>query len=172
MKNIEQPIIPLEVVAARPGADDGRAFWKAAPSVLAEEFVRRHALSRTNRECAIVLGACSHWLRPHQTRWTASGGFAYPEGHREGLPELDWSLILAFRNRQWVPLSKLPVKNLKVLRVALPSRTARHNQAAVDARWSPGEETVLSGFRKANEKWGCVAASDEKSRGRVATRSR
>jgi len=171
MKNIEQPIIPLDVVAARLGADDDRAFWKAAPSVLAEEYVGRHALSRTNRECAFVLGAGSHWVRSHQTRWTASGGFAYREGYREGFPELDWSLILAFCNRQWVPLSKLPGKNLKVLRVALPSRTARHNQGAVHARWSPGDRTVLFGFQKANEEWECVAASDEKLRGRVATRS-
>jgi hypothetical protein len=171
MKNIEQPIVPLEVVAARLGADDDRAYWKAAPSVLAEEFVGRHALSRMNREPVLVLGVCSHWVRPHQTRWTASGGFAYPEGYREGLPELDWSLILAFRNRQWVPSSKLPGKNLKVLGVALPSRTAGHNQAAVHARWSPGDETVLFGFRKANENWECVAAFAEKLRGRVATRS-
>src|SRR5437763_1598266 len=114
MNNIEQPIIPFEVVKAKLGADDDRAFWEAALSVLAEEFAERHAQSPTNRERVIVLGACSHWVRPHQSRWAASGGFAYPEGYREGIPELDWSLILTFRDRQWIPLSKLPGKNLKV----------------------------------------------------------
>jgi hypothetical protein len=105
MKNIEQPMIPLEVLAARLGADHDRAFCNAAGSVLAEEFVGRHALLRTNRECA------------------------------------------------------------------LPSHAVGHNQTAVQARWSPGDETVLFGFRKANENWECVAAFAEKLRGRVATRS-
>ena len=172
MRKLEQPIIPFEVVKAKLGADDDRDFWQAALSVLAEEFIRRYTEASTNRDWAIVLGACSHWVRPHQTRWTAAGGFAYPDGYRESLPELDWSLILVYRDRQWIPLSKLPGKKLKLFRVALPSRTARHNQAAVHTRWSPGDETVLFGFRKVNENWECVAASDEKSKGRVTTSSR
>jgi hypothetical protein len=45
------------------------------------------------------------------------------------------------------------------------SCTTRHNQAAVHTTWSPGNETVFFAFRKM--KWGCVAASDEKSRGHV-----
>ncbi len=49
----------------------------------------------------IHLGACSHWLRPHQTRWGADGGFAYPAGYdqradgRQGLPQFDWSVYLS-----------------------------------------------------------------------------
>ena len=167
VKNLEQPILPFEVVEAKLSADDDRGFWQAALSVLTEEFVQRHVEESTNRDWAMVLGVCSHWVRPHQTRWTVAGGFAYPDGYRESLPELDWSLILVFRDRQWIPVSKLPRKKLKTLRVALPSRTARHNQAAVHTRWSPGNETVLFGFRKTNEKWDCVAASDEKSSGRI-----
>jgi len=171
MKNIEQLTIPFEAVEAKLAADDDRGFWRAALSVLTEEFVQRHAEESTNRDWAIVLGACSHWVRPHQTRWTAVGGFAYPGGYKESLPELDWSLILVFRDRQWIPVSKLPGKKLKLFRVALPSRTARHNQAAVHTHWSPGNETVLFGFRKLNQKWACVAASDEKYRGRITTSS-
>lgn len=26
------------------------------------------------------VGGCSHWLRPHQTLWTAAGGFAWRVG--------------------------------------------------------------------------------------------
>jgi hypothetical protein len=172
MKNIEQPIIPFEAVEAKLGADDDRDFWQVALSVLTEEFLQRRSESPRHRKCAIVLGACSHWVRPHQTRWTAAGGFAYPDGYTEGLPELDWSLVLAFRNLQWIPMTKLPGKRTELLRIAIPSRTARHNQAAVHARWSPGHETVLFGFREVSDKWKCVATSDEKSKGRVTGRAR
>ena len=41
MKNLEQPTIPFEVVEAKLSADDDRAFWLAALSVLTEEFVQR-----------------------------------------------------------------------------------------------------------------------------------
>jgi hypothetical protein len=67
---------------------------------------------------------------------------------------------------------EMPGKKLMLFRLALPSRTARPNQAAVHTRWSPGSETVLFTFRRVKEKWKCVAASDEKSRGHVTTGSR
>jgi hypothetical protein len=171
MKNSEQPIIPFEVVESKLAAEDDRVFWHAALSVLTEEFLMRYAAESTNKHWAIALGACSHWVRPHQTRWTAAGGFAYPSGYKESLPELDWSLILVFRDRQWIPASKLPGKSVRIFRAALPSRTSRHNQAVVHTMWSPGNETVFFGFRKINEKWECVAASDEQSRGHVTTGS-
>jgi hypothetical protein len=94
------------------------------------------------------------------------------DGFRDSLPELDWSLILVFRDRRWIVLSKFPGKKLMLSRLALPSRTAHHNQAAVRAPWSPGNETVLFAFRKVKEKWKCAAASDEKSRSHVTTGSR
>ncbi|PYU06863.1 MAG: hypothetical protein DMG34_05135 [Acidobacteria bacterium] len=48
------------------------------------------------------------------------------DGFRDSLPELDWSLILVFRDRQWIVLSKFPGKKLMLFRLALPSRTAHH----------------------------------------------
>jgi hypothetical protein len=169
MKNSEQLVIPFEVVDSKLAVDDDRAFWHAALSVLIDEFLVRYAAKSTNKDWAIVFGACSHWVRPHQTRWTAAGGFAYPSGYKESLPELDWSLTFVFRDRKWIPASKLSGKSVRIFRAALPSRTSRHNQAAVHTTWSPGNETVLFGFRRMNEKWECVAASDEKSRGHVTT---
>jgi hypothetical protein len=118
----------------------------------------------------MVVGACSHWLRPHQTRWTKAGGFAYPEGYRNYKPEFDWKVILLFRDKQWVPVVRLPGKGLTFFSVIIPSRTARHRQAVIYTRWHPGEE-VLYGFRKLDGKWQCVAASDEDARGRVPAES-
>ena len=167
MNTFDKPIIPFEAVEAKLAADDDRDLWRAALCVLTDELVQRYGEESRTIACAMVLGACSHWVRPHQTRWTAAGGFAYPVGYREALPELDWSLILLFRDGQLIPVAKLPGKKSILFRVAIPSRTARHKQAAVHTRWSPGGETVFFGFRKVNEKWACVAASDEHSRGHV-----
>jgi hypothetical protein len=172
MKTIERPTVPFEVVDAKLAADDDRGFWRSALSVLTDEFAQRHLEGSATRDWTMVIGGCSHWVKPHQKRWTAAGGFAYPDGYREYLPEFDWSLILVFRDNQWMPLVKLPGKHPRIFGAALPTRTARHNQAAVHTRWFPGEETVLFGFRKINQRWKCVAASDEKTRGRIALDSR
>jgi hypothetical protein len=112
----------------------------------------------------MVAGACSHWLRPHQTRWTKAGGFAYPDGYRNFEPEFDWSVVLLFRDEQWVPVAR---KRPTFLHVVIPSRTARHKQAAIYTRWLPAKETILYGFRQLDGKWRCVAVSDEVARGRV-----
>ena len=159
--------IAFEAVEAKLAADDDRAFWQVALTVLAEEFVQRHSEESCSANWAMMVGKCSHWRRPHQTRWTAAGGFAYPEGYRQCFPKLDWFVILVYRDGQFLPTTQLPGKRVKVLNVAIPSRTARHKQAAVHARWPTVSKSVLFGFRKVNEKWKCVATSDEKSRGPV-----
>ena len=86
---------------------------------------------------------------------------------KNSVPELDWSVIFVFRNREWATIEKLPGKKTKIFRVAIPARTARHKQAAVHTQRSAGGETILNGFRKVAKKWECVA-SDEKSRGRIS----
>src|SRR4051812_22170100 len=82
------------------GADDDPALWWAVVnSVYTDAQVLCRLVPRT---WAVVtqLGRCSHWLRPHQTRWSADGGFAWLTGYggrrssRLGLPEFDWF-------RQW-----------------------------------------------------------------------
>lgn len=92
----------------------------------------------------------------------------YPDGYKDSVPELDWSVIFLFRNREWELVEKLPGKRIKVCRVAIPARTARHKHAAIHARWTPNKEAVLYGFRKISEKWKCVAASDERLRGGIS----
>jgi len=163
--------IPLNLIEAKLGKEDDPLFWKSALSVLADEFLQRYVEEGKRRERVIVVGACSHWVRPHNSCWTATGGFAVPEGYKDSMPEFDWSMTLVFREQQWTPVQKLPGKNVKVFRVSIPTRTARHKQAAIHTRWLPGDETVLYGFRNLNGEWRCVAASDEVSRGRLLANS-
>src|SRR5258708_3339750 len=57
----------------------------------------------------VEVGRCSHWLRPHQTRWTADGGFPHPTGYGSGrgghslsgLPQFDWSVVLEWSGSEW-----------------------------------------------------------------------
>ncbi|HEV2306249.1 MAG TPA: hypothetical protein VGR93_12065 [Candidatus Acidoferrales bacterium] len=162
-------MIPFEAIEKKLAADDDREFWQAALAVLADEFAQRHKEESARGDWAIVIGACSHWKRPHQTRWTAAGGFAFPAGYSQRFPTLDWSFTFILRDGQLLPVAKLPGKKVKLFQAALPSRTLRHKQAAVHTRWSTASKIVLFGFRKLNEKWKCVAASDEKSRGPAST---
>ncbi len=80
--------------------DDDLEFWRVCLSILmrdAEYAIGDHA---GGREFYIHVGACSHWRRPHQTRWTADGGFAWPSGYngtrwsRTGLPQRYWIRFL------------------------------------------------------------------------------
>lgn len=168
--NAEQAI-PFEIIEAKLGTDDDREFWQYALSLLAVEFMQRHAEKAREKDWVFIMGPCSHWVRPHNSLWNQAGGFAFPEGYKDSSPELDWSVIFLFRNRTWIPVQKLPGKRLNAFRIAIPSRTARHNQAAVNTRWTPGNVTVLYGFRKTRGNWNCVAVSDEKTKGRIAFRS-
>jgi hypothetical protein len=171
MKAIENKAIVFEALEPKLAVEDDHALWQVALAVLTDEFEQRRVEASHRGVWAMVVGACSHWVRPHNSRWNAAGGFAYPNGYKDSAPELDWSLTFVFRNRVWASVKKLPGKNIKVFQVAIPARTARHKQASIHTRWTPNGETVLYGFRKIAEKWECVAASDEKSRGRISPNS-
>lgn len=89
------------------------------------------------------IGSCSHWLRPHQSVWTAAGGFAAPEGYGggatlRGLPQFDWSLTLRCDEAGWSEAGGPLKKRARFVRLAVPARTARHRKAAVHALWRPG----------------------------------
>jgi hypothetical protein len=172
MNRNDKPRLPFEIIAHNFVAEDDRDFWRTALDVLSEELILRRDEKPKSGDWILVVGVCSHWLRPHQTRWTARGGFAYPNGYQSFLPKLDWSSILLFRDRQWISAEKLPKKKQRLFRVAIPARTARHKQAVVHTRWSPGNETVLYGFRNLHGNWECVATSDEKVRGHIPSESR
>jgi hypothetical protein len=162
-----------ELILSRLSDEDDAEFWMAAIAVLLQDVELDLAESRLKSEVYIQIGACSHWLRPHQTRWTASGGFALPVGYgesdmgysRAGLPEFDWSIALhrELEHQIWSPVEKFAGKRHFIFRVALPTRTKRHSQAAIHTIWLPsrpsdGESkfTRFYGFRKIDGVWDCV----------------
>jgi hypothetical protein len=117
------------------------------------------------------LGRCSHWLRPHQTRWPAEGGFAWPTGYdgprfsRSGLPEFDWCAQWEWQpdGGGWTPVASEPGAGQLVFRVAVPARSCRHSQAAVHSVWQPGPPprprvplVQFYGFRRRSG-WSCTA---------------
>ena len=168
METAKNPTTPYEAVAAKLTADDDGDFWQTALSVLTDDFLHRYDEEAKNREWVLIVGVCSHWVRPHNSSWrTSAGRFLYPEGYQHSSPELDWSVTFVCKGRYWKQLEKLPGKRLVTFRVALPAHTARHKQAVVNTRWSPGEEPVFYGFRLRDGLWKCVAVSDEDRRGRI-----
>jgi hypothetical protein len=94
------PALPA-LVDEHLGADDDQKLWQELFRVVAEDASVLLVKDRSSLLYATA-GTCSHWLRPHQSRWTAAGGFALPvgygdgEGFLRGLPNLDWSVILQF----------------------------------------------------------------------------
>ena len=161
----------------RLSAEDDPALWEQVLKILAEDASALKAVADGSRLFAEV-GACSHWLRPHQTRWTAAGGFAWPSGYggagfsRTGLPLFDWSVILQFNPAPmgWVIPEQSPTRHSMSVRVAVPSRTTRHLQAAVHTLWSrrtfyaKRERRVLYGLRNLNGVWELKASTRDRER--------
>jgi hypothetical protein len=157
----------------RLGRDDDPSLWQVILHASAEDASVLCA-NRGSSTLFAIVGSCSHWARPHQSRWTAAGGFALPQGYGDGegflggLPNLDWSITLEFDPTLpgWICPAKLPTKRFDSVRLAVPSRTARHRQAAVHAIWSSGtldanhKRTVFYGFRKSEQNWKLVARSE------------
>jgi hypothetical protein len=134
--------IPLEFVTNQLTAQDDPKLWGEVLMVLGDEFLQRFRGEGDDKKVWYVrVGACSHWLGPHRVRWTVAGGFAAPVGYGGagafsfGLPEFDWSVILTFDGGRWNQVDKFSGKKQIVLRIAIPTRTAHHKQAAIHAVW-------------------------------------
>ena len=167
-------VISMGCVEDKLTAQDDLRAWKEILAVVSEEFLERYNSQGQGKQSWFLrIGACSHWVRPHQSRWTAAGGFAMAVGYKGatgwscGLPELDWSVVVTFDGERWRRVEKFSGKRQIVLRVAVPSRTARHKQAAIHTVWSTAHKFTHYGFRNIGDKWVCVAASDERKRGRL-----
>lgn len=169
---MENSKVILENVRGRLTVEDDLGLWENALTVLGEEFLLRYDREGKNRGWVFLVGACSLWVRPHNSRWNAAGGFVFPEGYQNSLPQLEWSVILSYGNRCWTPVQKLPGKNNVVFRVVLPMRSARHKQAAVHTKWSTNQNPILYGFRNIEGTWKCVAASDEGTQGSIREMTR
>ena len=150
---------------------DDPGAWREFLAIIGEEFVERYRAEGGKKSWFLRIGTCSHWWRSHQARWMAGGGFTWPVGYSAngwpGLPALDWSVILSFDGEHWKKVEKFYGSRQVVLRVAIPARTVRHKQAAVHTMWSTSYEPIFYGFRNVEGRWRCVAASDERTRGRI-----
>jgi hypothetical protein len=140
-------------------ADDDPELWRVALGCILAE-------APTRPDIQIEVGRCSHWLRPHQSRWTADGGFAWPTGYGSGaggyspwaLPQFDWSVVLGWSGAEWEVVERRSVRT--ALRIAIPSRTRRHRQAAIHTLWHTRreKEVVFYGFRRRDGGWACTAS--------------
>lgn len=145
--------------------DDDPALWKAASVPLVREFLNGPLKEKEN---FLQLGCCSHWLRPHQTRWTDAGGFAWPSGYggnsgfsRWGMPEFDWSMTALFEGGVWKRIDHPKGRRPIILRIAVPNRTQKHNQAVMALRWSPVKSHLFLGWRKDSaQTWNLLAESE------------
>jgi hypothetical protein len=94
---VTNELISMNHVEDRLTAQDDPGIWKEILAALGEEFLQRYRAERGEKESWFLrIGACSHWVRPKQSRWIAAGGFALPIGYKgaagwsNGLPEFDW----------------------------------------------------------------------------------
>jgi len=160
------------VIAPLLGEEDDPTLW---PVVLDIIYADAQALARLvagPHRVLTQIGRCSHWLAPNKARWTADGSFAWPSGYHgtgfrvTGLPEFDWFGQWAWfpRSQSWVVTDDRPTSQDLVFRVAVPSRTFRHRQAAVHTVWRPGapplprvEVMQFYGFRRRTAQWSCTA---------------
>jgi hypothetical protein len=162
MKIVEQ------IISQNLSSNDDLNLWLLFFETWNEDFHLNQSKDLADYEIFLKIGACSHWLRPHQTRLTVAGGFAYPVGYGEadyvgyGKPEFDWSVLLRFDNakQDWIYAEKQFGKKKLVCRVALPNRTIQHNQAVVNIIWLSGtpqnpkeKSKMYYAFRKVESSW-------------------
>jgi hypothetical protein len=146
----------MDTLLERLTEDDDPVLWRVAAETILSDIAAEAGM-------LVEVGRCSRWLRPHQSRWTADGGFALPMGYGGGsgfaLPELDWSVTLRWTGETWETVP--PCSLRRAVRVSIPARTRRHRQAAVHTLWMTGKEKTrrLYGFRKDDAGWRCTAVS-------------
>jgi hypothetical protein len=152
-----------EFVRERLEASDDPALWDA---------VLGHVLADLDPTpgTLVEVGRCSHWLRPHQSHWVTRDGqwFAWPTGYGSGqggmflmaLPLFDWSVVLTWAGDRWLRATNRSAR--PALRLTIPSRTARHQQATIHTVWMNAREkqTRWYGFRRVASTWVCTADTD------------
>lgn len=168
--------------------EDDPAFWITAWNAIVLRIETQAKKTPRLLPVYLLFGCCSHWLRPHQTRLTTTGGFAWPSGYlggqhsRTGLPEFDWHVQFRWNATaaMWEPVSRFEGKRRLVCRIAAPARTAIHQQAVVHVRWEPGtidnpteKMTRFYAFRR-RRRWRCVVTgvlqTDERKRNAATKR--
>lgn len=173
-------IAVVELLERHLTQDDDPQLWAAVVETVYSDAEYLCSLNSTSATISTTIGCCSHWLRPHQTRWTADGGFAWPTGYggrefsRTGLPLHDWEVELWWNAEgRWEPKPPPGLHPRRVnlqLRVSVPARSTRHEQAAVFTIWMPGSPPLpqkqllqFYGFRRQETGWLCTAVTDRRT---------
>lgn len=162
-------------IRAMLGADDDVSLWEAAVEELFRDAEFLCSCARSNAPIFARIGACSHWLSPHNNgSWLADARYAWPSGYGGsghsifGLPEFDWSVLWQWDggNSHWIPAERVSGKRPLTFRVAVPGRTGRHSRAVVHALWTPGSPTQPKdrllqayGFTQSQGEWKCTSTS-------------
>jgi hypothetical protein len=138
----------LDDIAPYLTVTDDSTLWEAVLRVACDDLSTEVSKSESNRDVFLVLGACSSWLRPHQTRWRVGElEFAWPSGYggnrysRTGLPELDWCCCFQYGGADEFTMVDVPrrFKNRQILlRIAVPTQTMNRRKASINMYWSPG----------------------------------
>jgi hypothetical protein len=158
-------------------SDDARLWVVAIAEIFRDaQYLCGH--TRSKSPIFAEIGACSHWQRPHQHRWLKDGSFAAPYGYGgtgfniHANPEFDWSLPFGWNahDQCWIAVEEIRGKRPLTFRVTVPTRTDKHDQAAVHTVWTPGSPTApdqeairLYGFRKKDNQWQCSATAGHES---------
>jgi hypothetical protein len=162
------------LIAERLTADDDPDLWDVATSTILSDAV--FLCREVDEDIFSQVGSCRHWIRPHQHRWKADGGFTFPAGYDRtttgysfiALPALEWSVFFKWTVTAWEP--GRTGRRCPMLRIAIPARTARHLQAAIHTIWTPRSPLTKEkverfyGFRKKHCDWRLTATAARRYR--------
>ncbi len=132
------PIPIISYLTGQLDSDDDLQIWRIAVDTFLHDVEFQLQKPSPRQSVYLVIGCCSSWLRPHQTRHTGRGGFAWPSGYggtgysRTGLPEFDWfTTFLRSQREDWEPSNppRLNKHRQVIARLVIPARTARHRKA-------------------------------------------
>jgi hypothetical protein len=182
MSGSADPVLPRldDLLAGVLDEDDDGVFWDVAiRTILGEIDGRLESMSRGIRGLEVGFHKVRRWRSPNQARWTAGGGFAWPESYATHAEEnSEKSLWVAREGKAgspWLLLDRGQGRRSAGGRfrafVSLPAYTRRHSQGAVIILWRPrgpwkgeghkGVTRELNGFRKdAGGAWRRVAVQE------------
>ncbi len=154
---------------------DDPNLWQAVLRIACNDLSKEVSESQSTRDVFLVVGPCSSWLRPHQTRWRVGHlEFAWPSGYggvgysRTGLPALDWCCCFQYSHDDDYTMVDVPhrFKNRQLLlRLAIPSLTMDRRKASINMLWTPGTPSNVSrsvvrflAFSREDERWKLVGS--------------
>ena len=145
----------LDSISSNFSDTDDPNLWRSVLSIACSDISKEVAKAQSTRDLFLVIGPCSSWLRPHQTRWRVGDmEFAWPSGYggvgysRSGLPALDWCCCFQYGEGDRFSMVDIPHKfkhRQIILRIAIPARTTERRKASINMFWTPG---TPSNFRR------------------------